>query len=178
VQRHADRALGHRGGASSRGDHHGDSPGRRGRHVNQVGADPGPGDDPESGRPAEQRPVDPGVGPGDGARGDGEFGIAGSGDEPALPVEHAGYQRRVDGTQRHHDRQVLALFRHLGGHQACPNVAPGTGATLCQAPSRAEAAVAAMTSASACASSMVELRRSPPHTATRNFLASMTLRSS
>ena len=64
------------------------------------------------------------------------------------------------------------------GHQACPNVAPGTGATLCQAPSPAEAAVAAMTSASASASAMVELRCSPPPTATRNFLASMTLRSS
>ena len=59
-----------------------------------------------------------------------------------------------------------------------PNVAPGTGATQCQAPSRAEAAVAAMTSASACASSIVELRCSPPPTATRNFLASMTFRSS
>jgi len=57
-------------------------------------------------------------------------------------------------------------------------VAPGTGATLCHAPSRAEAAVAAITSASASASSIVELRRSPPPTATRNFLASMTFRSS
>ena len=31
VQRHADRALGHRGGPGAGGDHHGDAPGRRGR---------------------------------------------------------------------------------------------------------------------------------------------------
>ena len=121
-------------------------------------------------------PVDPGVGAGDRALGDGEFGVAGRGDEPAVPVEHAGHQVRVDGTQRHHDRQVADSL--TAGHQACPNVAPGTGATLCQAPSLAEAAVAAMTSASASASAMVELRCSPPPSATRNFLASMTLRSS
>jgi dienelactone hydrolase len=48
----------------------------------------------------------------------------------------------------------------------------------CQVPLVAEAPAAAMTSATACASSTVELRRSPPVTATRNFLASMTLRSS
>ena len=91
-------------------------------------------------------------------------------------LTHAGHQVRVDGTQRHHDRQVAGL--PIAGHQACPNVAPGTGATLCQAPSRAEAAVAEMTSASASASAMVEVRCSPPPTATRNFLASMTFRSS
>ena len=126
----------------------------------------------------QQRPVDPGVGAGDGAPGRGEFGVAWRGHEPAAPVEHTGYQRRVDGAQRHHDRQILALCRQLGRHQGCPNVAPGTGATLRQAPSRAEAAVAAMTSASASASAMVELRCSPPPTATRNFLASTTFRSS
>jgi hypothetical protein len=170
VQGHADRALGHRRGAGPRGDHHSDPAGRRGRHVDQVHAHPGPGDDPEPGGPAEQRLVDAGVSAGDGTRGGGEFGLARVGNEPAVPVEHVGHQRRVDQPQRHHDRE--------GTHQGCPNVAPGTGATSCQAPSRAEAAVAAMTSASACASSIVELRRSPPATATRNFLASMTFRSS
>ncbi len=149
---------------------HGDAAGGRGWHVDQVDAHPGPGDDLERGRAAEQRLVDPGVGAGDGARGEVKVGVAGVGDEPAVPVEYPGHQRWVDQSQRHHDRQF--------GHQACPNVAPGTGVTLCQAPSRAEAAVAAMTSASACASSMVELRRSPPPAATRNFLASMTFRSS
>ena len=58
----------------------------------------------------------------------------GVGDEPAVPVEHPGHQRWVDRAQRHHDRQAA-------GHQACPNVASGTGVTLCQALSRAEAAV-------------------------------------
>jgi hypothetical protein len=91
VQGHADRALGDRGGAGPRGDHHGDPPGRRGGYVDQVGADPGPGDDAERGRPAQQRPVDPGVGPGDRALRDGEFGVAGRGSEPAVPVEHAGH---------------------------------------------------------------------------------------
>src|SRR4029079_17238158 len=109
-------------------------------------ADSGPGDDPERGRPAEQRPVDPGIGAGDRALGDGESVLAGRADEPTVPVEHAGDQARVDGTQRHHHRQVTDLL--TAGHQACPNVAPGTGATLCQAPSPAEAAVAAMTSPS------------------------------
>ena len=173
VQRHADRSLGHGGDARPGGDHHGDPPGRRGRHVNQVGAHAGPGEDPEPGGPAEQLLVDPGVGPDDGARGGGDIGVTRRGDEPAAPVEDPRDQRRVDGSQRHHHRQSLA-----GRHQGCPKVAPGTGATLCQAPSWAEAAVAAMTSASACASSIVELRRSPPAAATRNFFASMTFRSS
>ena len=136
-----------------------------------VDADAGPGDDLQPGCAAEQHLVDPGVGADDGARGETEFGLAGVGDEPAVPVEHPDHQRRVDRSQRHHDRQGAV-------HQACPNVAPGTGLTVCQAPSRAEAAVAAMTSASACASAMVELRCSPPRAATRNFRASMTLRSS
>jgi hypothetical protein len=77
----------------------------------------------------------------------GQGGVARVGDEPAVPVEHPGHQRAVDRPERHHDRQVA-------GHQSCPNVAPGTGATLCQAPSRAEAAVAEMTPASARASSI------------------------
>ncbi len=171
MQGHANGALGHRGRAGPRGDHHGDPPGRRGRHVDQVDAHPGPGDDLERGCLAEQRLVDPGVGAGDGARGEVEVGVAGVGDEPAVPVEYPGHQRRVNRSQRHHDRQ-------RAGHQACPNVASGTGVTLCQAPSRAEAPVAEMTPASTSASSMVELRCSPPLAATRNFLASMTLRSS
>ena len=171
MQRHADRALGHSSGTGTGGDHHGDAPGRGGGHVDQLDAHPGPGDDPECGRLVEQRLVDPGIGADDRARRDTELGVAGIGDEPAVPVEHPGHQRWVDRPQRHHDRQAA-------GHQACPNVAPGTGVTLCQAPSRAEAAVAEMTSASASASSMVELRWSPPLAATRNFLASMTLRSS
>jgi hypothetical protein len=130
-----------------------------------------------------------------------DAGVARGGDEPAVPVEDPLDQRWVHGPQRHHDRQAPAACpalrlagrlaswpagrlaswpagRHAGRHQGCPNVAPGTGGTVCQAPSLAEAAAAAMTSASACASSIVELRRSPPATATRNFLASMTFRSS
>jgi hypothetical protein len=49
VQRHADRALGHRGGARARGDDHGDPPARRSRHVDQVGAHAGPGQNPQRG---------------------------------------------------------------------------------------------------------------------------------
>ncbi len=107
VQGHADGAFGHRGGAGPRGDHHGDAAGGRGRDVDQVGAHPGPGDDPERGRLIEQRLVDPGVGADDGAGGDGEFGLTRGGDEPAVPVEHIRDQRRVDRPQPDHDRQAL-----------------------------------------------------------------------
>jgi len=171
VQRHADRTLGHRRGTGARRDHHGDAPAGGGGHVDQFDAHSGAGDDRERGGLVEQGLVDPGVRADDGARGNPQVGRAGIGDEPAVPVEHPGHQRGVDRAESHHDRQ-------MSGHWACPKVAPDTGVTLCQAPSRAEAAVAEMTSASASASSMVELRCSPPLTATRNFSASMTLRSS
>ena len=111
--------------------------------------------------------VYPGVGADDGACCGGEFGLA-RGGQPAVPVEHARHEL-VHRPEGHHHRQLADR------HHGCPNVAPGTGTTLCQAPSRAEAAVAAMTSASACASAMVELRCSPPAAATRNFLASNDL---
>ena len=66
-------------------------------------------------------------------------------------------------------------------HDAQPRraaVVPATAGTFCQLPSAAERSAAATTSAADRASSTEQFRRSPPTTATRNFLASVTLRSS
>lgn len=171
MQGHADRAFGHGRGAGPRGDHHGDAAIGGGGQVDQLDPHPGPRHDLEGGRGRQKRLVDAGVGPGDGPCGHRQVIRARVRNEPAVPIQHPGHQFRVDRPQPHHDRQATA-------HQACPNVAPGTGVTLCQAPSRAEVATAMMTSPSAWASAIVELRRSPPPTATRNFFASMTFRSS
>ena len=179
VHGHRDGTLGDRDGAGARGDHDGDTAGGGGVQVDAFDADTGPGDDPQPRGPVEEGGVDDGVGAGDGALRLAPGRLGRVRDEPAP----TGEDRRRPGpgsttpsptTSGRSGSDIGRHDRRSGGRRW----RPGTCGTLCHCPSTADAAAAAITSASARASSMVELRCSPPVTATRNFLASMTLRSS
>ena len=107
----------------------------------------------------------------------------GCGLDPLLQRDRAllvAAQRRRVTRGRPTSRQQILVTRQLvhAGQLRRAAVVPATAGTLCQAPSAAERSAAATTSAAARASSTEQLRRSPPVTATRNLLASVTLRSS
>src|SRR5829696_4433418 len=107
----------------------------------------------------------------------------GCGLDPLLQRDRAllvAAQRRRVTRGRPTSRQQILLMRQLvhAGQLRRAAVVPATAGTLCQLPSAAERSAAATTSAADRASSTEQLRRSPPVTARRNFLASMTLRSS
>ena len=89
-------------------------------------------------------------------------------------------QRRRIPRGRPAGRQQVLVTRQLvhAGQPRRAAVVPATAGTFCQLPSAAERSAAATTSAADRASSTEQFRRSPPTTATRNFLASVTLRSS